>query len=168
MFPTSPEFFADPYRFYRMLHAAGPVLWRDGLFGIGGWLVTDYAVCSAGLRSKLFIKEGERVMPPEKLRLIPQEGAPEYTARRRHNMLFRDPPDHTRLRSLVNLAFTPKMTEQLRPRIEAIALHLIKSALASGGSIDLILSPKCWGCPPRIATSLRSGRRTPQICLTPR
>jgi pimeloyl-[acyl-carrier protein] synthase len=138
MFPAGPEFFADPYRFYRMLQTAAPVLWRDGLFGVGGWVVTDYSVCSAGLRSKLFIKEGQRVLPPEKLKLIPQENESEYASRRRQNMLFRDPPDHTRLRGLVSLAFTPRMTEQLRPRIAEIAEQLVQAAFASSGPVDLI------------------------------
>jgi cytochrome P450 len=137
MFPAGPEFFADPYRFYRMAQSAGPVLWRDGLFGIGGWVVTGYDACSTGLRSKVFIKEGHRLLSPEQTKLMPAEAQPEINARRRLNMLFRDPPDHTRLRSLVSLAFTPRMVEQLRPRIEAIAEQLVTAALAKP-DIDLI------------------------------
>lgn len=138
LFPASPEFFADPYRFYRALHSDAPILWRDGLFGVGGWIVTDYAVCSAGLRSKLFIREAQRVLPPDKVRAVPGEGEAESLMRRRQNLLFRDPPDHTRLRGLVSLAFTPKMIEQLRHRIETIAEQLVDHALNSGQPIDLI------------------------------
>jgi cytochrome P450 len=137
MFPAGPEFFADPYRFYRMAQAAGPAIWRDGLFGLGGWIVTGYDACSAGLRSKLFIKEGHRLLTPEQIKQMPAEAQPEITERRRRNMLFRDPPDHTRLRSLVSQAFTPRMVEQLRPRIEAIAEQLVEAALAKP-DIDLI------------------------------
>jgi cytochrome P450 len=36
-------------------------------------------------------------------------------------MLDREPPDHTRLRRLVSKAFTPRMVEQLRPRVRAMA-----------------------------------------------
>lgn len=125
-----PELLADPYRVYRMLSSMSPVLWMDGLFGIGGWLVTDYAACSSGLRSKHFVKEGYRILPEEKLALIPQESAPDIVARRRNNLLFRDPPDHTRLRGLVNQAFTPRTVERLRPHVAEIARDLVERAVS--------------------------------------
>jgi cytochrome P450 len=106
------------------------------LFGIGGWLVTDHAVASSVLRSKHFIKEGQRVVAPEKLALIPQETV-EIAERRKSNMLFRDPPDHTRLRGLVTQAFTPRTIEGLRPHIAEIADRLLDGMMARGQA-DLI------------------------------
>jgi len=53
------------------------------------------------------------------------------------SMLDRDPPDHTRLRSLVSKAFTPRVVEGLRPRIQQIVDGLVERALAKGG-MDLI------------------------------
>ena len=54
-------------------------------------------------------------------------------------MLFRDPPVHTRLRSVANLAFTPRQVEKVRHRIEAMAADLANDLRASGsGDIDLI------------------------------
>jgi cytochrome P450 len=52
-------------------------------------------------------------------------------------MLFRDPPDHTRLRALVNKAFTPRMVESLRPRIQALVDDLLAKPLADGG-LDVV------------------------------
>jgi cytochrome P450 len=52
-------------------------------------------------------------------------------------MLRHDPPDHTRLRQLVAKAFTPRMVEQLRPRVQAIAEALL-DAVAGRGEMDLI------------------------------
>jgi cytochrome P450 len=52
-------------------------------------------------------------------------------------MLSRDPPDHTRLRRLVSKAFTPRMVELLRPRVQAIADALL-DAVADRGEMDLI------------------------------
>jgi cytochrome P450 len=53
------------------------------------------------------------------------------------SMLDRDPPDHTRLRSLVSKAFTPRVVEGLRPRIQRIVDDLITRA-EQAGSMDLI------------------------------
>ena len=47
-------------------------------------------------------------------------------------MLFKDPPDHTRLRKLVNKTFTPRMIDQLRPRAEEIVNELIDRVFESG------------------------------------
>ena len=131
-----PQFLADPYPFYEGLRGADPVLWMPELFGIGGWIVTGHAACSAALRSKHFGKEGHKVVAAEKLAAIPQESA-EVAERRKSNMLFRDPPDHTRLRGLVTQAFTPRTIERLRPHIAEIAEDLL-SSMAASGEADLI------------------------------
>ena len=53
------------------------------------------------------------------------------------NMLDLDPPDHTRLRSLVHKAFTPSLVEQMRSRTQAIADELLDRVVAAG-EMDLI------------------------------
>jgi cytochrome P450 len=53
-------------------------------------------------------------------------------------MLLRDPPVHTRLRSLVTKAFTPRAVRALAPQIEAAAAELLDLATARGRSMDLI------------------------------
>ncbi len=129
-----PAVVADPYPFYKMLAAQGPVVHAPGVFGVGARLVTGHALVSSALRGKSFIKEGDRVVAPELLARIPQEGM-DLAARRKHSMLFRDPPVHTRLRGLVNLAFTPRTVERLRPHIVEIADRLLDGA---GREFDLI------------------------------
>src|SRR5207248_1023232 len=52
-------------------------------------------------------------------------------------MLFRDPPDHTRLRSLVSKAFTPRAVEAVRTRVAEIVDHLL-DAFAGRDEVDLI------------------------------
>ena len=55
------------------------------------------------------------------------------------NMIYSNPPAHTRLRSIVNTAFTPSLVENLRPRIQEIANDLLKRAIADGKrKMDLI------------------------------
>ncbi len=54
-------------------------------------------------------------------------------------MLFQDPPDHTRLRSLANRAFTPRVVADRREEIEAIAADLLRAFRGEqGGEGDLI------------------------------
>ena len=130
----TPERLADPYPLYAQLRALDPVFRAPGAFGVGAWIVTGHALCSQLLRSKQMSKEGDRVVAPEVLAQIPQEGA-ELAARRKDSMLFRDPPAHTRLRGLVNQAFTPRTVERLRPHIAEIAEQLLDAA---GPSFDLI------------------------------
>lgn len=52
-------------------------------------------------------------------------------------MLVLDPPDHTRLRNLVNKAFTPRTVERLRPRVEAIAAEILDH-IDSADGFDLV------------------------------
>lgn len=131
-----PEFLADPYSFYSSLYKSGPVQWVPGVFGMGAWVVTSHSSCVEVLRSKIFGKEGEKVLLAEKMARIEQENAA-LLERRRGNMLYRDPPDHTRLRSLVSLAFTPRTVEKLGPKISRITDSLL-DAMAGSAEADLI------------------------------
>src|SRR6185437_5556755 len=67
--------------------------------------------------------------------LLPSYGGP--LALFSQNMLGADPPDHTRLRTLVSIAFTPRMIEHLRPRIQQITDDLL-NAVQHKGTMDLI------------------------------
>ena len=102
--PFLPEFHADPYPFYRRLREADPV----HLSSLGLWVLTRYDDCVTCLRDPRFGRDGFEL-------LLAQfgEGSGKPLPR---SMLFRDPPDHTRLRSLVNRAFTPRVIEGLRSR----------------------------------------------------
>lgn len=58
-----------------------------------------------------------------------------------HNMLNSDEPDHRRLRNLVHQAFTPRIIEQLQPRIEGLTQRLLdnlESQFSDGQSVDLV------------------------------
>lgn len=119
---TSPEFLADPYATYRALRAAGAPHW----FAHGGptkgmWLITRYQDVAFILKEAPTSKDAARLRPPEQL--TPFD----------YNLLGRDPPDHTRLRSLASQAFTPGRVRELEPRIEQIVDELIARAKAQGG-----------------------------------
>ena len=124
--PMDPEFLADPYPTYHRLRAEDPVH-RSPL---GFWVLTRYEDVSAVLRDPRFIKEPLAALVAARFGVEVPRGVG-------LSMLDRDPPDHTRLRSLVGTAFTPRVVEGLRPRIQQIVDGLITHAQAVG-SMDVI------------------------------
>lgn len=99
-------------------------------------MVTRHADCLAVLRDRRASSDSTNVDPakaPEGFassRL--RQGVLADAERDNRPFLFRDPPDHTRLRGLVSKAFTPRMVEGLRPRVGAIVTELLDAALACG------------------------------------
>ncbi|MGW0802203.1 cytochrome P450 [Nonomuraea sp. NPDC002799] len=90
------------------------------------------------------------------------------------SFLFMDPPDHTRLRALVSRAFTPRMLERLRPRIEAITAELIGSLpeeadLISGFAYPLpvMVITELLGVPPEDYERFRGWSETLARSLDP-
>jgi cytochrome P450 len=96
------------------------------------WIVTRYADVRAALTDPRLAKDVHRW--PGGGRSRPSEVANVHA-----HMLNSDPPDHTRLRRLVQKALTPRRAAQLRPRAEEIAAGLLdEMAAACGGVIDLM------------------------------
>jgi cytochrome P450 len=124
--PMDPEFLADPYPTYHRLRADDPVHHSP----LGFWVLTRYEDVAAVLRDPRFIKEPLAALVAARFGAEVPRGVG-------LSMLDRDPPDHTRLRSLVSKAFTPRVVEGLRPRIQKIVDGLIARAEAAG-SMDLI------------------------------
>jgi cytochrome P450 len=116
--PFAPEVMADPYPYYRRMRDEDPVHWNDWV-----WLLTRHADVAELLRDERFSADRRKsdrfVQPP------PERRRPGLS------MLVSDPPDHTRLRNLVNKAFTPRVVERLRSRIEAISSDLLDRAEAA-------------------------------------
>ena len=133
--PLSPEFQANPYPYYEMLRANAPVFYWEGW---NMWFLTRYDDCVAALKNPHFGHEITRVMTREELGWGPQPETvlPVYDMQRQW-MLLKDTPDHTRLRTLVHKAFTPRMIELLRERAQRITDGLIDKAQPKG-SMDLI------------------------------
>jgi cytochrome P450 len=124
--PMEPEFLADPYPTYHCLRAEDPVHYSP----LGFWVLTRYEDVASVLRDPRFIKEPLAALVAARFGAEVPRGVG-------LSMLDRDPPDHTRLRSLVSKAFTPRVVEGLRPRIQQIVDGLVTRAQAVG-SMDLI------------------------------
>jgi pimeloyl-[acyl-carrier protein] synthase len=120
--PLLMQFRDNPYPVYKHLQATAPVQWNDVL---GAWTLARYADVAQVLGDQHFSVD----------RMRGADGLGGTIAR---SMLVSDPPDHTRLRNLVQKAFTPRMVEQLRPRIMAIVDDLLDRALEDGRDIEVI------------------------------
>jgi cytochrome P450 PksS len=131
----SPTFKANPYPIYAQLRESAPIHRVELPDGTGVWLVTRYADAAAVLKDERFIKNWRNAKTQEQIGDLPQ--LPAGLEMLSHNMLDLDPPDHTRLRALVQKAFTPRLIEQMRPRVQAIADELL-DAVADQGAMDLI------------------------------
>lgn len=133
--PTAPAFFQDPYPAYEAMRAVGPaVFWEE----LGRWCLTGFDAVNALFRDRRFGREVLHVATREEVGL-PEPA--EHTRLFYHyddlTMLSREPPVHTRLRTLVNRAFVSRQIERLRPRVAALADGLI-DRFAGEGAVDLI------------------------------
>jgi cytochrome P450 len=127
MLLRSDAFVADPYPVYTRLREEAPVHYSEAN---GGWMLFRYEDVHATLRDhSRFSSRGrfsaalQRMDPDTRARIGPLTD--HFTV----GMLANDPPDHTRLRGLVNRAFTPRVVENMRPRIVQIVADLLDAAL---------------------------------------
>ena len=125
----SDAFRADTYATFARMREHDPVICQPGMDGETPiWWVTRYDDAEAVLLDdERFVRDPRLAVPPEQ-----RPELPEFFSFIDSNMLNRDGDDHRRLRRLVSKAFTPRMIEQLRPRIQEIADELIDRVSADG------------------------------------
>jgi pimeloyl-[acyl-carrier protein] synthase len=130
--PRMPEFRANPYPFYAQLQTHAPVFYWEEWNMI---FLSRYDDCANLLREERLLRQGlgEPIPPPAHQEpLFNMMG---------NWLLLLDPPDHTRLRSLVHKAFTPRMVAQLRSSIQELTDGLLDQAeqqARAQGSVDLM------------------------------
>ncbi|MBX3028252.1 cytochrome P450 [bacterium] len=132
----------NPFAIYALLRTVRPVMRMPvgGWDGPGVWFLTRHADVEGVLRDPRF--SVDRLRAPfirqnlERLPAFIQQGA--QTMR---SMLVMDPPDHTRVRKLVNKAFTPRRIAALRPRIAAIVDELLAPVRDRMDVIDVLAAP---------------------------
>jgi cytochrome P450 len=132
---TSPRFKANPYPLYATLRDKTPVCPTRLPDGRIAWLVTRYADAALVLKDPRFAKDRRRV--PEQHRSLIERSLEPMLRSLQYNMLFLDPPDHTRLRGLVHKAFTPRLIERMRERMQVLADALLDDA-ANDQEFDLV------------------------------
>ncbi len=124
----------NPLRVYARLRAEQPVTKViEPMRNLQSWLVTRHEDCLYILNDPRFGKDSSKLSPDE----LARSGFTDGLAVLGQHLLGADPPDHTRLRSLISKAFTQQRTEALRPRIKEIAEHLIDQ-VEGRGEMDLV------------------------------
>lgn len=133
--PYDPSFLADPYAVFADLRQRAPVL-EDDQFK--RWYLTRFDDVRAVLRDKDMSSDPQKARPGSFMARLASYSSQQQAFGSRAAMVFLDDPEHRRLRSLVNRAFTPKAVELLRPRIREIAVGLLDAI--QPGEFDLMAS----------------------------
>jgi cytochrome P450 len=117
--PLDPEVIADPYPWYRWLLEEAPV-YHDEANAL--WVLSRYDDVLAATRSPAALSSEQGVA-------YRRLGLP--------MMISMDPPDHTRLRSIVSREFTPKSLARWRPIVERLAREAV-DRLVEGDKADFV------------------------------
>jgi hypothetical protein len=135
--PEAREFLADPFPVYRRLRAEDPVHWSPRL---KAWVLTRYDDCRAVLQDGELSSDRLRpyfaTLPGEEAARIGQ--IIRYLT---HWMVFRDPPEHTRLRRLASRVFHLQSMNAMRPAAEELVRWLlegIRERIGDHGEIDFV------------------------------
>ncbi|MFC4639593.1 cytochrome P450 [Deinococcus hohokamensis] len=130
-----PAFLQDPYPRLAELREAAPAFYDPALDRV---VLTRHADISALLRDRRFGRSALHRYSRDELGWPPADPRQaNFDAFNSNHLLDSEPPKHTRLRSLVQLAFTPRRVEQLQERIEAI-LEAQLRGLRAEGRFDLV------------------------------
>ncbi len=132
---SSPAFKANPYPIYAQLRDLAPVHRVTLGDKRTAWLVTRYDDVVTVLKDDRFVKDKRTVLTPDQMAKEPW--IPRMLKPIERNMLDSDAPDHTRLRGLVHMAFTPRLVENMRERIQRLTDELL-DAVHARGRMDLI------------------------------
>ncbi len=126
-----PNFFAEngfPYAVFDDLRKHDPVHWHeDEIEGVPFWAVTRHEdIMTVSRDNKLFSSWGRTSIFREPNKIENE------LEQQRLILVNQDPPEHTRLRGLVNKGFTPRMIRALESRIREFTDELVTRALAKG------------------------------------
>ena len=117
------DFYADPFPYYHRLRRHAPV--HRG--GDGSYLLTRYDDVAR------VYQDHQRFSSDKRVEFAPKFGPSPLYEHHTTSVVFRDPPDHTRIRRLFAPAFTPRALAALEPRVVSLVDRLLDAAAARGG-----------------------------------
>jgi len=118
-----PEWRSDPYPLYAELRARAPIHRAERM---NAWLLTRYVDVAAALRDPRLSSRRSTTPFAGISQALDEEVAP-FKQSLELWALFRDPPDHTRLRALLNRGFAPGIIDTLRPQIQGVVEELLQT-----------------------------------------
>ncbi|MEZ5560601.1 MAG: cytochrome P450 [Pseudomonadales bacterium] len=121
------DYSADPYRYFAALRAERPVHRMPD----GSYLLTRYADLEAVYRAPMLWSSDKKV------EFKPKFGDSPLYEHHTTSLVFRDPPDHTRIRELFQAAFTRKALAALEPRIHSLVEGYLDQ-LAEQGRMEIV------------------------------
>jgi cytochrome P450 len=132
---VSADFVRDPYPLLDVLRERDPVYWSDSL---GAWVLTRYHDIVATFKDVATYSNEGRLARAAAYLPEPRSELAAFDAHyKTKGLLHSDPPDHTRMRRVVSRAFSPRVIDRMRPRIQQIVDQLIDNVEPSG-SMDVI------------------------------
>lgn len=132
-----PSFFSNPNAVYAALHAQCPTFyWEEQK----QWFFTGYDHVNALLRDRRFGRQILHIASREELGISePAAHTRHFDAAEAHSLLEIEPPEHTRLRTLINRAFVSRHVEKMKPEIADLAHRLI-DRFETDGETELLSS----------------------------
>jgi cytochrome P450 len=132
-----PAFYGNPNRTYAALHAQCPTFYWEQQ---KQWFFTGYDHVNTLLRDRRFGRQILHIATREELGMPePAEHTRNFDKAEEHSLLEIEPPEHTRLRTLVNRAFVSRHVEKMTPEIELLANRLIDE-FEKNGKTELLSS----------------------------
>jgi cytochrome P450 StaP len=134
--PNDPALRVDPYPIYSKYRITDPVHWGRSSNPLlaGTWYTFRYDDCSALLSDARLKNDPDSVgmahVVPEEFEAVAKIFGKELGCL--------DPPQHTKVRSLMSRAFTPRRIQEFAPRMDQLANETLTKALLAGGSFDLV------------------------------
>jgi cytochrome P450 len=139
-----------PHALFARMRAEAPVCWHPEPNGPGFWALTRHA-------DVLTVSRDAATFSSARGGYMPQDMDPMAVAQSRLMLLGMDPPEHTRLRGLVNRGFTPRQVARLEPRIRALSASIVATVAPRGacdfvtevsGELPSLLIAELMGIPP--------------------
>jgi len=132
----SGESLQNPYPMYARMHEEGPLHYVEAGNKWGVWAIFSHAECASIAKDpRLSAKRAQQM-----LLALPISRQAEFSELARMFglwLIFMDPPEHTRLRKLLNKGFSAGAVEGLRPQVEAIVDQMLKP-FQPGSEVDLM------------------------------
>jgi cholest-4-en-3-one 26-monooxygenase len=114
-----------PHEMFDLLRREAPVFWHEEQHGPGYWAITRYDDLK-------HVSRHPQRFSSEKMGILLREPEPETIEFTRNIMINMDPPRHRQHRALINKAFTPRMIENLRPRIQEMVRDIVDAVIERG------------------------------------